>query len=97
MPTDYDTARPGDDGLAKQGVEELMVRRAETVSGLSGLDEADSEPLELPSADLSGEELIVQVVPRQDDEFTCSKCFLVLHRSRLGRRMRSKTLCVDCG
>ncbi len=28
---------------------------------------------------------MVRVVPKQADEFTCSSCFLVHHRSRLAR------------
>ena len=53
------------------------------------VDETElAESLELPGADLSnlsGEELTVRVLPKQDDEFTCSVCFLVHHRSRLAR------------
>ena len=48
------------------------------------VDETDfNENLELPGADLSGEELTVRVLPKQEDEFTCSSCFLVQHRTRL--------------
>ena len=48
------------------------------------VDESESaESFELPGADLSGEELSVRVIPKQADEFTCSSCFLVHHRSRL--------------
>ena len=48
---------------------------------LVDVDEAElAESLELPGADLSDESLTVRVLPRQSDEFTCSKCFLVQHR-----------------
>jgi hypothetical protein len=55
--------------------------------------------LELPGADLSslsGEELTVRVLPKQDDEFTCSSCFLVHHRSRLARHRNGQFICRDC-
>jgi len=41
--------------------------------------------LTLPGADVSHEELLVQVVPIQADEFTCKSCFLVHHRSQPGQ------------
>ena len=61
------------------------------------VDEGESaESFELPGADLSGEELSVRVIPKQADEFTCTSCFLVYHRSRLARENGSSMICVDC-
>ena len=90
MATDYDAPRRGDvDELSEDSLEELKARRAEAQSGSIDVDETElAESLELPGADLSslsGEELTVRVLPKQDDEFTCSCCFLVHHRSRLAR------------
>jgi hypothetical protein len=51
---------------------------------------------ELPGADLSSEELMVKVVPKRSDEFTCTSCFLVHHRSRLAERTESRMICRDC-
>lgn len=51
---------------------------------------------ELPGADLSGEELAVTPVPKQADEFTCSSCFLVQHRSRLRKSSGGLLICADC-
>src|SRR6266702_533428 len=69
-------------------------------SGSIDVDEAElAESLELPGADLSsvsGEELTVRVLPKQDDEFTCSSCFLVHHRSRLAREKNGQPICRDC-
>ena len=60
-------------------------------------DEAEAaENLELPGADLSGEELTVRVLPRQVDEFTCSKCFLVHHRSQLVKGEGATAVCREC-
>ena len=87
MATDYDSPRKTDDELTEDTLEELKARRAERSPAPStrrgrGL----AESFELPGADLSGEELSVRVLPRQADEFTCSRCFLVHHRSQLARR-----------
>ena len=50
----------------------------------------------LPGADLSNEELLIQVVPVQADEFTCMSCFLVHHRSQLAREKDGKKYCSEC-
>jgi hypothetical protein len=96
MATDYDTPRKADDDLDVDSIEELKTRRAETAVGLIDLDEGENGPIELPGADLSGEELTVTVLPRQADEFTCTNCFLVQHRSRLARHTRRDAICQDC-
>lgn len=101
MATDYDAPRRGDvDELNEDSLEELKARRAEAQSGSIDVDETElAESLELPGADLSsvsGEELTVRVLPKQDDEFTCSSCFLVHHRSRLAREKNGQLICRDC-
>ncbi len=101
MATDYDAPRRGDvDELSEDSLEELKARRAEAQSGTIDIDETElNESLELPGADLSnlsGEELTVRVLPKQDDEFTCSRCLLVHHRSRLARERNGQYLCRDC-
>jgi predicted RNA-binding Zn-ribbon protein involved in translation (DUF1610 family) len=98
MATDYDAPRRGEaDELSEDSIEELKARRAEAQSGTIDIDEVElNESLELPGADLSGEELTVRVLPKQDDEFTCSKCFLVHHRSRLARERNGLYICRDC-
>jgi hypothetical protein len=61
------------------------------------VDENDTaEGIDLPGADLSGEELTVIVVPEQSDEFTCSSCFLVRHRSQVAREKNGMKYCRDC-
>lgn len=97
MATDYDTPRKTDDELAEESLEELKARRAEAQSGQVDVDEAElAETLELPGADLSGEELAVRVIPKQADEFTCSRCFLVHHRSQLAKGEGPSAVCRDC-
>ena len=84
MATDYDAPRKTDDELSEDSIEELKSRRVDKRASSVDVDETEqAEGFELPGADLSGEELSVRVLPRQADEFTCSRCFLVHHRSQL--------------
>ena len=55
-----------------------------------------SEGFGLPGADLSNEELAGQGIPRQADEFTCSRCFLVHHRSQLAKEVGGQFVCREC-
>jgi hypothetical protein len=98
MATDYDTPRRSDvDDLGEDSLEELKARRAEAQSGSVDVDETElAEGLELPGADLSGEELTVKVLPKQSDEFTCSSCFLVHHRSQLASDEGGRLVCREC-
>lgn len=97
MATDYDAPRRSEvDDLGEDSLEELKARRAETQSSTIDVDDADLEPVELPGADLSSEELTVKVLPKQSDEFTCSRCFLVHHRSRLAEERKGELICRDC-
>lgn len=89
-------ARVREAHFEETGVEDLYspVRAACEVP--SDMDEVDvAEEFELPWADVSSEELGVQVLPVQRDEFICARCFLVHHVSQLvttdGQRV-----CADC-
>jgi Domain of unknown function (DUF4193) len=97
MATDYDAPRKTDEELNEDSIEELKARRHEKNSGKVDEDEVEAaESFELPGADLSHEELSVRVLPRQDDEFTCSQCFLVHHRSQLASDKGGVLVCRDC-
>ena len=86
MATDYDAPRKSEEDLNEDSIEELKSRRTEKPSAVVDEDETDlAEGYELPGADLSGEELLVRVLPAQADEFTCASCFLVRHRSQIAR------------
>src|SRR5436309_15998200 len=96
MATDYDQPRTDDSDLGEDSLEELKARRDQQ-AGSVDVDEAElAESLELPGADLSGEELTVRVLPRQADEFTCSRCFLVHHRSQLAEEKNGQLICREC-
>lgn len=97
MATDYDAPRRNEvDDLGEDSLEELKARRSENQSSTIDVDDADLEPVELPGADLSAEELTIAVIPKQSDEFTCSSCFLVHHRSRLVQNRKGVLICRDC-
>jgi hypothetical protein len=98
MATDYDAPRKTeDDGLAEDSIEELKARRVDKAASTVDVDETElAENLELPGADLSDESLSVRVLPRQADEFTCGKCFLVHHRSQLAGQRDGLPICREC-
>jgi len=98
MATDYDAPRRAETGEPEQdSLDELAVRRNEARAAVIDVDDSESaDSFELPGADLSGEELSVRVVPKRANEFTCSSCFLVQHRSRLARQTNEKMFCADC-
>ena len=95
MATDYDAPRRTDN---RRGVRGSRGRRGGTRRSppLSTSTTDSAENFELPGADLSGEELSVWVIPKQADEFTCSSCFLVHHRSRLASEKNGVMICTDC-
>jgi hypothetical protein len=95
--TDYDAPRRPIVDLDEDSLEELKARRAATQSATVDVDEAEAaEGFELPGADLSDEELTVAVVPMRGDEFRCSRCFLVHHRSQLATRRQGQDICREC-
>ncbi|GAB3049331.1 DUF4193 domain-containing protein [Monashia sp. NPDC004114] len=97
MATDYDAPRKTDDDLSEDSIEELKSRRVDKTSSSVDVDETEqAEGFELPGADLSGEELSVRVLPKQADEFTCSRCFLVHHRSQLAKETNGMMICTEC-
>jgi Domain of unknown function (DUF4193) len=97
MATDYDAPRKTDDELNEDSLEELKARRTDKTSATVDEDETEAaEGFELPGADLSNEELSVRVLPRQADEFTCSRCFLVHHRSQLAGESGGQPVCKEC-
>ncbi|MBT1001566.1 DUF4193 family protein [Paenarthrobacter sp. DKR-5] len=97
MATDYDAPRTKDDEQGTDSLEELQSQRGAAQTAIIDLDEQDTaEGVELPGADLSGEELLVRVVPVQEDEFTCGSCFLVRHRSQKAAERNGQVYCSDC-
>jgi len=95
--TDYDAPRCStSEDTETESLDAIKTARAEAQSPIVDLDEADIGEIELPGADLSGEELTMPVIPKQADEFTCTSCFLVQHRSRVASRPGEPAVCADC-
>jgi hypothetical protein len=97
MATDYDAPRRDkEENTGPDGIEALAKGRTDQ-SGSVDVDEAEvAENFELPGADLGEEELSVKVLPMQADEFRCSSCFLVHHRSQFAKEKNGQPICKDC-
>jgi hypothetical protein len=93
--TDYDAPRGNVTDVDSDSIEELKARRA-TASGYVDIDEDSSDGFELPNLDMADEELSVAVVPMRTDEFRCSRCFLVQHRSQRVLRADGAEICREC-
>jgi Domain of unknown function (DUF4193) len=98
MATDYDEVRSD---VAESRLDSLRAVQSANAPDagtvLRELDEADTtDGVELPGADLSGEELRIEIVPQREDEFTCFSCFLVRHRSQIAREKDGHAYCRDC-
>ena len=97
MATDYDAPRRGTEDEDAEHLEEVKAATATRSAQQPNVDEdetAAAESYELPGADLSHEELVVEVQPQRANEFVCSACFLVHHRAALADP--AATLCRDC-
>jgi hypothetical protein len=66
-------------------------------SVVTELDEADADEGLTPGGEIVSEELIVQVIPQGANEFTCSSCFLIRHRSQLARQSNGRSYCIERG
>jgi len=96
-PIDYDSPRRSVVEVEDDGLDELKTRSTAAQSPQVDLDDADvADSFQPPGADLSGEELTVVVVPIQRDEFRCTRCFLVNHRSRLVAQPDGQDVCREC-
>ncbi len=94
--SDYDARRVSDVESADRSTLRDLAPVLPKTTTLVDEDPNDAPFFELPGADLSGEELSVKVIPQRSDEFTCSSCFLVQHRSRIRRTGDGLVVCADC-
>jgi hypothetical protein len=97
MATDYDKPRTSDsmsEPASEPALQALTSQRADTATNLGDETDPGEALLDLPEADLTGEELTVPLVPRQADEFTCTVCYLVRHHSQLADKRR--IVCDEC-
>jgi hypothetical protein len=99
MTVDYDTPRNADSyEMPEDSLDDLKAGRNVAPSSAIDTEESDSpESVELPDVDIPADELLlVRVLPQQPNEFTCSSCFLVHHRSRLASDKDGRPICTEC-
>jgi hypothetical protein len=96
MAQDYDSPRNKEDDA--ESIEALSgATRTADASEIDDDENAIAEDYELPGADLSNEDSSVTVIPTQSDEFICSICFLVKHRSQLAYMTKDgQPVCKEC-
>ncbi|MHA7144175.1 DUF4193 domain-containing protein [Arthrobacter sp. TmT3-37] len=102
MTTDYDaprTAVDDDDSNTRTDVRAGHRPAGQTAQMIAPVDDDELEAADsydLPGADLSSEEISVQILAAQADEFTCASCFLVRHRSQIALDRGGQLYCMDC-
>ncbi|WP_297316164.1 DUF4193 domain-containing protein [Bifidobacterium indicum] len=95
MAQDYDSPRDKDED--EESLQELGKTNQDAGADLDDDENAIAEDYELPGADLSNEDSSVTVIPMQGDEFICSSCFLVKHRSQLAYATPDgQPVCKEC-
>jgi hypothetical protein len=94
--SDYDARRVSDVETADRSAVRELAPVLPRSSAVIVDDDANDAFFELPDGDLPGEELSVTVIPARADEFTCSSCHLVQHRSRLRSAAGEPPICADC-
>lgn len=94
---DYDAPRTKNEDPGEESLETVRELHSPARSGLADVEEDDTaEDFELPGADLSNEQLDVKIIPPGKDEFTCSSCFLVHHRSQVAAGHDGAFICTEC-
>jgi hypothetical protein len=101
MTTDYDAPRnPDPTGQDDETVKDLKTRRTQQRAGTTDIGEphvtASNYSTGLDLMDGYLDELSVPVHAQQEDEFTCTSCFLVQHRHLLARTKGREQFCRDC-
>jgi hypothetical protein len=90
---DYDEPKPSS-LEAEESLDELITRKPEQPTGVAEDEDDIAFELELAGTDEVSDELSIRPVPKQENEFTCSRCFLVKHKSQLANARKKE--CRDC-
>lgn len=98
MATDYDAPREKqEESETARQLSDLNAGRTAKQATLIDEDETDlAEGFVLPGGEVTQEELSVEIMPEQADEFTCGSCFMVRHRSQLARQDGAQMFCTEC-
>ena len=94
MATDYDAPRKQDDDDT-QSIEVLKERTSAVNPQALDVDEGDIAG-DFLAQEIISDDLDVVIVPAQEDEFTCSQCFIVKHHSLLARKSKNGPVCIEC-
>ena len=100
--TDYDAPRhPVAADAEQEALIDLKTRRTEARSGVADVGEAEvvttsGYAVTLDVVGEDGDDLSVPVQPQRNDEFLCTKCFLVLHHSRRSPKGGRRAICQEC-
>src|SRR5262249_33190254 len=86
---------PPEPGVGEvESIQDLLAKQEATETAKETVEEEDEAvPLDLTREDRA-EPLDSKVVPMQETEFMCKRCYLVKHRSQLADK--KKMLCRDC-
>lgn len=97
MSQDYDEVRPDVAEASERTLKDVQQMDAPSAKNVSSdLEEADlADGHELPGA-IVLDELVVEVIPQDADEFLCAECFTVRHRCQAVRAVPSGFVCRDC-
>lgn len=96
MATDYDAPRKDETDAPTDPLAEIITQDTTRRGPDAEVEETDTvDGVDLPGAVID-DELSVRVVPQQGDEFTCSRCFLVHHRSQLASDSGGELVCSEC-
>lgn len=97
MAQDYDEVRPDVAEASERVLKDVQKVDAPSAKSVSSdLDETDlTEGAELPGA-IVLDELVIEVIPKGEDEFVCGECFSVRHRSQAAGKSNGMTICRDC-
>lgn len=97
MATPQSPLRSFTDDQARKQLSELKKQFVVTqLPQIQAIELDEAENLELPGSDVSDDALALDILPKQLDEFTCAKCFLVHHRSQLDHDSVHGPVCSDC-
>ncbi|HLB39559.1 MAG TPA: DUF4193 family protein [Actinomycetota bacterium] len=90
-----DATVPPEPGLGEvESIQDLLAKQEATETAKEVVEEDDEVvPVETLRDDRA-EPLDTKVVPMQETEFMCKRCFLVKHRSQLADKKRMR--CRDC-
>jgi len=106
LPVDDDEAEPSPEDLADttvppepglpdvESLQDILAKQEATETPKEPVeDEEEAAPVELVRDDRT-EPIDTKIVPMQETEFMCKRCYLVKHRSQLADK--KKMLCRDC-